>query len=214
MNKKNILFIISFIFIFICTALLFVYVHSQSFDYDNKSSMLTLCNNRYSKEEIKKLEYNIPYSNMYTNYSFGKFNLEYRPECIRKTHLGYYAVLISEDNSLCFVFWTFENEIHSIYKTNEFVSSSKFRDSIVVGESTFEEMKNSNFDFFVFPSSKTIATAHICNDGVLVVEYNDNYIAKSIEFFSNEELVKTNDSFLNSIPYILPEDKTNQGTVL
>ncbi len=209
MRKRKVLFIILFVFLVMSLVLFSLYMYSQSFDYDNESSILIAADNRYSKEETDKLEDEISFSNMYSDYSFGRFNLEYRPECIRKTPFGYYAVLIHEDDSLCFVFWTFEKKIYSIYRTNGFVTSDEFRNSIVIGESTFEEIKNSGFDFFGYPFSKTIATAHICTDGILVVEYDDNWVAESISFFSNEELIKTDAYYLKMVPYILPKDKTN-----
>ena len=188
-----------------------VYVGSQTFEYDNQKLISQFFDNRYSKEDIKKLENRIYFSNVYVDYPFWKFNLKYKPECIRKTPFGYYAILIQEDNSFCFVFWTFEKKIHSIYRTKGFVPSDEFKNLIVIGESTFNEVKESNFDFFCYPYSKKVATAHICTDGILMVEYDDNYVAKSIEFFSNKELTKTNDDFLRVVPYILPKDKqTNQ----
>lgn len=208
MRKRKVLFIILFIFLVMSLFLFSLYMYSQSFDYDNESSILIAADKRYSKEEIDKLEDEISFSNLYSDYSFGRFNLEYRPECIRKTPFGYYAVLIHEDDSLCFVFFTFEKKIYSIYRTNGFVTSDEFRNSIVIGESTFEEIKNSGFDFFGYPFSKTIATAHICTDGILVVEYDDNWVVESVSFFSNEELLKTDDNYLKMVPYILPKDKT------
>lgn len=208
MRKRKVLFITLFAFLVVSLLLFSLYVYSQSFDYDNESSILIAEDNLYSKEEIDKLEDEILFSNMYSDYPFGKFNLQYRPECIRMTPFGYYAVLMHEDDSLCFVFWTFEKEIYSIYRTNGFVTSDQFRDSVEIGKSTLEEIRNSGFDFFGYPSSKTIASAHICTDGILVVEYDDNCVVESVSFFSNEELLKTDDNYLKMVPYILPKDKT------
>lgn len=218
MKNKKTLFVILIIFLVVSLFFCWLFVYSQSFNYDNKLSIINATDKRYSKQEIDKLEEEISFSNIYTDYSFWEFNLKYKPECVRKTPFGYYAVLLHEDHSLCFVFWTFENKIYSIYRTNGFVSSNEFRNSIVIGESTFEEMKGSGFDYFCYPLSKKMATAHICTDGILVVEYDDNRVAKSVDFYSNEELIKTNDAFLRVVPYILPKDKQsgddNQGTVL
>lgn len=203
-NKK--LFVISSALLAISVFLLSLFVYSQSFNYDNESPIF-IADNRYSKEKIEKLEDNIPFSNMYIDYPFWAFNLEYKPKCIRKTLLGYYAVLINEDESLCFVFWTFDNKIYSIYRTKGFVSSDEFKSLIAIGDSTFKDMKKSSFDYFCYPYSKTIATAHICTDGILVIKYDDDFVVKSIDFFSNEELTKTKDDFINIVPYILPNDK-------
>lgn len=188
-----------------------LFAYSKSFDYDNESSICMVVNKRYSKKQIDKLEEKISFSNIYADYSFWAFNLEYKPECIRKTSLGYYAVLIHEDKSFCFVFWNFDNKIYSIYRTNGFVPSTDFKKSIVIGESSFEEIKNVGFDFFGYPFSKKVATAHICTDGILVVDYDDNWVAESIKFYSNEELDDTDDDYLKMVPYILSQDKYDTG---
>ena len=107
MMKK--IFILSLLIIFTMSMFLVpLYIYSHSFDYDNESSILMFDDKRYSKKLIEKLEEEIPFSNMYVDYPFWKFNLEYKPKCIRKTPVGYYAVLIHEDKSFCFVFWRFK----------------------------------------------------------------------------------------------------------
>lgn len=184
-----------------------IYVSSHTFKYDNNQPISKVSDKRYSKEEIYKLENVLSFSNIYVDYPFWKFNLRYKPEIIRKTSVGYYAILFHEDDSLCFVFWNFENKIYSIYRTKGFVSSDEFKSTILLGETTFNEMKESVFDFFAYPSSKRITTAHLCTDGIIVVEYDEHLVAKSFDFYSNEELTENNNDFINIVPYILPTDK-------
>lgn len=207
MKSKKTLFVILAVLLVISIFSGCVFVYSKSFDYDNETPILSLADKRYSKKQIDKLEEEISFSNIYSDYSFSEFKLMYDPECIRKTPFGYYAVLIQDDDSHCFVFWNFQNEIYSIYRTNGFASSVEFSESIVIGESRLSEMRNSNFDFFGYPFSKKVITAHICVDGILLVDYDDNFVVESFDFYSNEELLKTEDDYLKMVPYILPQDK-------
>ncbi len=208
MKCKNIILII-IIPLLILAICINTYLSSQTFKYDNNQPISKVFDKRYSKEEISKLENVVSFSNIYVDYPFEKFNLRYKPEVIRKTSVGYYAVLLHEDDSLCFVFWNFENKIYSIYRTKGFVPSDEFKSTILLGETTFSEMEERVFDFFVYPSSKKITTAHLCTDGIIVVEYDDYLVAKSYEFYSNEELTVNNNDLINVVPYILPTDKTN-----
>lgn len=205
-KKITLIIIINLLILSICIN---IYVTSHTFKYDNNQPISEVSNKRYSKEDIYKLENAFSFSNIYVDYPFWEFNLKYKPEIIRKTSVGYYAILLHEDDSLCFVFWNFENKIYSIYRTRGFVSSEEFKNTVSLGKTTFNEMKERVFDFFVYPSSKKIATAHLCIDGIIVVEYDDYLVAESFEFYSNEKLTEKNNDFINIVPYILPTDKIN-----
>lgn len=205
--KKTVLVIIILISISI---LCIICIRSQSFDYDNSAPISIAFNKRYSNAQIKYLEAKILPSNILpSDISFSYFNMVYKPKVVRKTGQGYYAVLISKDNSFCFVFWNFENEIYSIYRTNGFVSSEVFSKSIDIGETTLTDMKKSGLDFFGYPSSKMIATAHICSDGVVVVNYDSNFVTVSIDVYTNEELAESNNHLTDVVPYILQQDRNN-----
>lgn len=211
--KKTVLVIIILISISISISILcIICTRSQSFDYDNSVPISIAFNKRYSNAQIKYLEAKILPSNILpSDISFSYFNMVYKPKVVRKTGQGYYAVLISKDNSFCFVFWNFENEIYSIYRTNGFVSSEVFSKSIEIGKTTLNDMKESGFDFFGYPSSKRIATAHICKDGIIVVNYDKNFVAVSVDVYTNQELLELDDYLTDIVPYILPEDKTITG---
>ena len=190
---------------------IFIYViTASSFEYDNTTPINCVKSKLYSSEKIEKLEDDI----LKENVSFRNFNINYRPRCIRKTFQGYYAVLAQENGSLCFVFWDSQNEIYSIYRTDKFISSDDFKQNIVIGETKVDSFISDGMNYFYFPISKMMMTGHICNDGVIVIQYDSSGVVEFVNYFSNEEIVESSDFLTSYIPYILPEDRTNQGTVL
>lgn len=210
MKYKKLMSVVLIIIIVISIFCISVHISSKSFEVDNSAPISIAFNKRYNKAQIKLIEDRVLPSNFTSNdIDFGFFNIIYNPTVIRETEQGYYAVLVSKDNSFCFVFWNFENEIYSIYRTNGFVSSEVFCKSIDIGETTLNDMKKSGLDYFGYPSSKMIATAHICTDGLVVVDYNNDFVAVSVDTYTNEDLTESGNFFTDVVPYILPKDKNS-----
>lgn len=213
--KHKVLYFIVII-IFAAVILIFTVYSTKSpfskydkFKYDNETPLSYDESRKYSENEIDKLQNGI----WAWEIDFRQFNKKYKPQCIRKTPQGYYAVLVQEDYSLCFVFWNSENRLYCTYRTDGLVPSEEFKSRIVIGKSSLESIMSSGFDFFPFLISKITVTGHICSDGVLVVKYNENCIAQSTEFYSNEELSSKPTEFpAEDVPYILPQDKAKIGS--
>lgn len=204
-QNKQIFLIITFVLLLVVSVLsIFIYTnHNRTYKYDNNTPISQVENQQYTEKEIKKLEENIFSGNI----TVRQFIRKYKPQCIRKTFQGYYAVLIQDNNLMCFVFWDNEDNIYNIYKTNGFVSHDMLQNFIEIGKSNINDITRNGTDFCYYPISKMLLTGHICSDGVLIIEYDNNSVSNSIEFFSNEELDTSDDYLLQLTPYILPMDK-------
>lgn len=184
-----------------------LYEHYISNYKYNDISLSQINNQQYTEQEMEKLEKDIFAGNI----TVRQFIRRYKPQCIRKTNRGYYAVLMQDNNFMCFIFWDNKYNIYNIYKTTEFLSHNAWENSIEIGKSSLNDITKSDTDFFYYPISKMAITGHICSDGVLTIEYDSNKIVKSMEFYSNEEVESSGDYLLQLTPYILPQDKRRQG---
>lgn len=204
-QNKQIFLIRTFVLLLVVSVLsIFIYTnHNRPYKYDNNTPISQVENQQYTEKEIKKLEENIFSGNI----TVRQFIRKYKPQCIRKTFQGYYAVLIQDNNLMCFVFWDNEDNIYNIYKTNGFVSHDMLQNSVEIGKSNINDITSNGADFCYYPISKMLLTGHICSDGVLIIEYDNNSVSNSIKFFSNEELDTSDDYLLQLTPYILPIDK-------
>lgn len=204
-QNKRIFFIITFVLLLVISLLsFFIYTnHNNPYKYDNNTPISQVKNQQYTEKKIKKLEEDVFSGNI----TVRQFIRKYKPQCIRKTFQGYYAVLIQENNLMCFVFWDNKDNIYNIYKTNGFVSHDMLQNSVEIGKSNINDIASNGTDFCYYPISKMLLTGHICSDGVLIIEYDNNSVSNSIKFFSNEELDTSDDYLLQLTPYILPMDK-------
>ena len=206
--KKCFLIFLTFSFTLITVFAIYT-VYTPSYEYNNTLVNYN-SNQKYTTSRINQLEQDI----LTCDITLKQFLIKYKPQCIRKTFQGFYSVLMLNDDSLCFVFWDSKDNIYSVYRTKGFVSSNEFEQYIKIGETNVDSLTSLGYDYFYFPISKMMLTGHICTDGVIVVQYDENSTVKSINFFSNEELTTLDEFPKELIPSILPQDKTaNQGTV-
>lgn len=203
-QNKQIFYIIFALLLVVAVLLLFIYKnHTNFYKYDNDTPLSYTKNQQYTEQEMKKLEEDIFTGNI----TVRQFVRKYKPQCIRKTNQGYYAVLMQDNNLKCFIFWDNKNNIYNIYKTSGFVSHDMLQNSVEIGKSNINDITRNGTDFCYYPISKMLLTGHICSDGVLIIEYDSNSVSNSIKFFSNEELDTSDDYLLQLTPYILPLDK-------
>lgn len=161
----------------------------------------------YKKSEMDMLQQTI----LTQPFSLKQFIKKYRPQYIRRTNQGYYAVLPEENNALCFVFWGNNDIIYTVYRTQRFETVDEFKEKIIIGESSAVTLVEGKYDYYGFPISKQIISGHICRDGIIVVYYsNGNVTAESVEIFSNEEMLKAEEYPLMYAPYILEKDRQPQ----
>lgn len=173
------------------------------YESDNETLITQTESKKYTEQEIEELKKGI-FSDHLT---VKQFIMKYNPKCIRKTSQGYYAILMQNDDIMCFVFWDNGDHFLNIYKTDGFTSHEKFQNSIDIGVSNFNDITSSDMNYFAYPVSKMMMTGHIFTDGVVLIQYDtDSFAVKSSEFYSNEDLATTVDYL---IPYILPKDRVS-----
>ena len=68
------------------------------------------------------------------NISFSKFKKIFKVECIRKTHQGYYVVLLDENGSNAFVFFNEEDELTYVIVKDRFLAKREFEAQVVKGK--------------------------------------------------------------------------------
>lgn len=205
--KRKYIIAISILLVIVILSLMLYEHYISNYKYNNDISLSQINNQQYTEQEMEKLEKDIFAGNI----TVRQFIRRYKPQCIRKTNRGYYAVLMQDNNFMCFIFWDNKYNIYNIYKTTEFLPHNAWENSIEIGKSSLNDITKSDTDFFYYPISKMAITGHICSDGVLTIEYDSNKIVKSMEFYSNEEVESSGDYLLQLTPYILPQDKRRQG---
>ncbi len=195
----------------ICMAVL-MGCSSMKFDQiTNKDDLLT---EKYSITQIEELKNTVGIEEI----TFSKFKKEFEIECIRKTHQGYYVVLLMENGEYAFVFFDEENIVTRVLVSNGFKSKIDFQSHIT------EQMKESEvlkFDpnAILTPVSAKEITAHIVQEGVFIVEYSrfadgkmlEDPIVSSLKFIENDDVATSEDLLLkNEIPFVLEIDKMSK----
>lgn len=201
--KQKYIIAISILLVIVTLSLMLYEHYICNYKYNNDISLSQIKNQQYTEQKMEKLEKDIFAGNI----TVRQFIRRYKPQCIRKTNRGYYAVLMQDNNIMCFIFWDNKDNIYNIYKTAVFLPHNVLENSIEIGKSSLNDITKSDNDFFYYPISKMAITGHICSDGVLTVKYDSNKIVQSMEFYSNEEVESSSDYLLQLTPYILPQDK-------
>lgn len=199
------------IIVLLCVATL-AGCNNMKFDQTtSKNDLLTI---KYSINQIEKLR-----SSAKTNdVTFSKFKRDFNPQCIRKTHQGYYVVLLLEDGGNAFVLFNDENSLISVIVSNGFKSKIEFQNKLVE-QMPLSEVLNFDSNAILLPISAMDITAHIVQEGILIVKYSrykdekniEDPIVTSIEFIDNESLSNSEDPFIKYvIPFILELDKVEK----
>jgi len=142
----------------------------------------------------------------------------------RQTHQGSYAVLPLSERRKLFVFFDSNDDLYSsdVYSANVLVfpyfqTRDEFETEVTEGMSLGDvrEMDENTIDM---PFSSACMTAHIVQEGVVVVRYAtygengvlDMPIVESLFFVENEVISSSEDYFIRDyVPYILPQDKVD-----
>lgn len=176
----------------------------------NKNNLIT---EKYSIIQIEKLKSAAESGNM----TFSNFKKIFEAQCVRKTHQGYYVVLLTEDGGNVFAFFNKENTLTRVMVFHGFKSKIEFQNQ-VVQQMPESEVLNFDSNTIFAPVSALEMTVHIVQEGVFIVKYarlEDGKIIKdpvvtSIQFVENESLSKNDDSFIrDEIPFIFEFDKVS-----
>lgn len=182
--------------------------------FNQTASKNDLLTEKYPIIQIEKLKSTAEAGNI----TFSDFKRDFNVQCIRKTHQGYYVVLLLEDDGNAFAFFNEKNSLVRVMVLDSFKSKIEFENQIM------EQMPKSevlNFDpnTIIAPISALEITAHIVQEGIFIVKYSrfrdgeiiDNPIVTSIQFIDNDSISMSEDPFVrDEIPFIFEFDKTEE----
>ena len=176
----------------------------------NKNDLLT---EKYPIIQIEELQSTAEAGDM----TFSNFKRDFDVQCMRKTHQGYYVVILLEDGGNAFAFFNEKNSLIRVMVFDNFKSKIEFQNHVV------EQMPKSvvlNWDTntLITPVSALEITAHIVQEGIFIVKYSrfrdgeiiEDPIVTSIQFIENESISTNEDLFIrDEIPFIFEFDKTS-----
>lgn len=216
MNKK-VLFPISVLAIIVLTALISIMISTGGGEvkYNNDKSITSLITKKYSNFDIEKMREDMEHDNL----DYSRLKSNYNIQCLRKTYQGYYAVFLQNDGKRVFVFMDEKMRLYDIFVIENIKEKEEY-DFIESGKTTESEMLNFDENTVLLPISSIASTAHIVQEGLLVITYDrfdtktetllDDPIVKSMVFFNNNDLPLKDDAMINlNVPYILEIDKNH-----
>ena len=149
------------------------------------------------------------------NISFSDFKRDFNVQCIRKTHQGYYVVLLVEEGGNAFVFFDKEDVLWLVLIYDGFKSKKEFQ-SQVVEQMPESEVLKFDSNAIMTPISAVELAIYIVQEGVFVIQYSrltdgemlEDPIVTSIRFLDNDSIQKSEDPFVRYvIPFIFEFDK-------
>lgn len=181
--------------------------------FDNSTNKNDLLTEKYSIAKIEELKKSAESEHI----TFSKFKKDFEIQCVRKTHQGYYVVLLLEDDKNAFVFFSEENELIRVMVTNGFKKKTEFNIKELIQMSKSEVL---NFDpnTILVPVSAVDMTVHIVQEGICIIKYSrlldgkiiEDPIVSSVEFIENRSISTSEDVFIrDEIPFIFELDKTS-----
>lgn len=174
----------------------------------NKNDLLT---EKYSIIQIEELQRAAEASDM----TFSNFKKEFNVQCMRKTHQGYYVVLLLEDGGNAFAFFNKKDTLNRVMVFDCFKSKIEFQNQ-VAEEMPKSEVLNLDSNTIIAPVSALEITVHIVQEGIFVLKYSrfrdgeiiEDPIVTSIQFIENESISTNDDPFIrDEIPFIFELDK-------
>ena len=174
----------------------------------NKNDLLT---EKYSIIQIEELQSAAEAGDM----TFSNFKKEFNVQCMRKTHQGYYVVLLLEGGGNAFAFFNKKDTLNRVMVFDCFKSKIEFQNQ-VAEEMPKSEVLNLDSNTIIAPVSALEITAHIVQEGIFVLKYSrfrdgeiiEDPIVTSIQFIENESISTNDDPFIrDEIPFIFELDK-------
>ena len=196
------------------TVLVLVLTGCNNMKFDQTTNKNNLLTEKYPISLIEELK-NVADSGHMT---FSKFKRDFNIQCVRKTHQGYYVVLLLEDDSNAFVFFNEEDTLIRIIISKGFKSKNEFQNQ-VIEQKPKSEVLSFDTNTIIAPVSAIDITAHIVQEGICIVKYSRSAggeiladpIVTSVKFFDNESIATCEDPFIrNEIPFIFEVDKVSE----
>ena len=196
------------------TVLVLVLTGCNNMKFDQTTNKNNLLTEKYPISLIEELK-NVADSGHMT---FSKFKRDFNIQCVRKTHQGYYVVLLLEDDSNAFVFFNEEDTLIRIIISKGFKSKNEFQIQ-VIEQMPKSEVLSFDTNTIIAPVSAIDITAHIVQESICIVKYSRSAggeiladpIVTSVKFFDNESIATCEDPFIrNEIPFIFEVDKVSE----
>ena len=196
------------------TVLVLVLTGCNNMKFDQTTNKNNLLTEKYPISLIEELK-NVADSGHMT---FSKFKRDFNIQCVRKTHQGYYVVLLLEDDSNAFVFFNEEDTLIRIIISKGFKSKNEFQNQ-VIEQMPKSEVLSFDTNTIIAPVSAIDITAHIVQEGICIIKYSRSAggemladpIVTSVKFFDNESIATCEDPFIrNEIPFIFEVDKVSE----
>ena len=195
-----------------CVAIFLVF-HRQMPKFDNQTRKEDVITQKYTPESVDALAETLQQSQV----DFSDLEERFRVECLRQTHQGYYAVLLQTDGSTVFVFMDGQLHLTQLLRYPSFYTKNEFEKKCLnnLGIS-IAEMDAIDPNTLAMPTSAIIQTAHIVQEGIVIVTYRTVFDGKvlkepildSVEFLDNATIATQEKQYeLQRIPYILEIDK-------
>lgn len=182
--------------------------------FNNSAGKEALITKEYSTDQIAQLKKSVESGHV----TFSDFKTSFNVQCIRKTHQGYYAVLLQEDGKSAFVFINQNNQLINVIVADKFKTKKEFQAQLS-NKMTKEMMLTFDPNTILLPVSSVDMTAHIVQEGIYIIKYSrfdggktiSDPVVKDVEFVVNKN-VSTNDDALirDEIPFILEIDKISE----
>lgn len=207
METNKILILVAIILA--CTTL---FTGCNDVKYNNLEGHNKLITQAYSSQKIEDLKNTIALKGM----TFSELKKTINVQCVRKTHQGYYAVLLQEDGKSVYIFIDENLEIVNALVVSNFLTKEDFEFHIHE-QMTKNDVLSYHSDAILLPISAVEITAHIVQEGIFIVKYSrvvngaiiNSPVVSSIEFIANQEIPKSNDELIRTvIPFIMEIDKT------
>ena len=174
--------------------------------FDQETHRGELITKKYSTAQIEALQRNVQSGGM----SYVQFKRQFKAECVRQTHQGYYVVLLAEDGRNAFAFFNNKDVLINVIVANGFMDRAEFESRVTV-QMNKAAVLQADPQAIPAPVSAVDISIHIVKKGVFLLKYTreaDSSVVATIEFVSNESLPTHEDPFVTGVvPYILAIDK-------
>ena len=215
-KKKTCFLIVAIVLIFTLICIV-IFKWSNTIKFDQETDMDRLITKKYSVSDVEKLRTAASCRNMY----FSDFKKDFKVQCARKTHQGFYVVLLMEDGRHAFICFNKEELLYRVLLAGNFKSKEDFQNN-VVPQMSMSKVLEYDSNAVAAHGSSEIIMMHIVKGGYFIVRYDtpSPYIAEdpsdpcepfvsTIEFYENDSLVTGENEFakVEEVPFIYELDK-------
>lgn len=215
--QKRRVFLIVAIVLILTLICIVIFKWCNTIKFDQETDMDRLITKKHSVSDIEKLRTAASWRNMY----FADFKKDFKVQCARKTHQGFYVVLLMEDGRHAFVCFNNEELLYRVLLASNFKSKEDFQNNVML-QMSMSEVLEYDSNIITTHSSANIILIHIVQGGYFIVRYDNpsQHLAEdpsnpsepcvsAIEFYENDSLVTGENQLakLEEVPFIYEIDK-------